>query len=243
MDSEVVTSPFLDQLPLGLVVNNTWQRHYVLRELTSGDVGKIHDADLVRKAPVEWMGRIVALSLESLAEEPVYEPYRKSEYTKLPDILFSLPMSDASYLMVASHVFSYGPTIEAMRFTCPACRQSSVRKVDLTMLTVDRATEPVSKLDIEVPKGFTYRGEYEGARGRVYKRFVFKVPTLQEFIKYQERFSKAVQAGDVNSYILLASLVDVYDEQGQTMSPEVRSMLGVRIDQAQHHTLRGEAVA
>jgi len=214
------SSPFIGGLPIGIVDGERWIRDYVLRELTGADLKILQNRSINRNSPVSYIAKAISMSLESLGGTPVYKSFASSNYETVPDIVLKLPNQDASYLMIAAHVYNYGSKIDNIEARCSNCRSTIVFGTDLNSVDVTRAEHPINTFTVKLEKGFSREGTEElvGIDGVVWDIYEFRVPTLGDMVR-QERYYISDKS-NFDDRVLFNCLVSVRSSEDDREMPE-----------------------
>ena len=154
----------------------------------------------------QWLGRMAASVIEKIGEQPVYEPFKATKFTRVPRIIEALPLQDVVLAMALGHMYTYGPRLNCGDQTCPKCgREGAYKAVNLVRqpgeteggIELMPGTIPdVEEIIVKLPTGYLWEKPAVEKRtqpyyGKVWNVYVFHVPRLADWILREQEYGTA----------------------------------------------------
>jgi hypothetical protein len=189
---------FATELPLGVRLDGgTRLREFSVIKSSWVTQKLILDDQLRSTAQHEWLARLVSSVVESIAGQPVYKPFSRSDFETIPPVVLKLPLSDIRYVLALAHMHTYGSMVDLGKQKCPACGRRDLLKLDLRAMRVDPSKHEDNELIVaKLPTGFYEEGpsEEQQKKGAVvlpfhskkWNRLILRPPTLEDAIKHRD---------------------------------------------------------
>lgn len=216
------------KLPIGVQTPAGLQKDFQVMQV-SGVTEKILTNDNLRTNHNQgWLARLLASVLDNVGGEPVYSVFRKTEFREIPEIVKSITLQDAAYILALAHMNSYGPTLKEVLQLCPSCNRKDRYVVDLSGMRVvglDRPTEPIVA---DLGAGFfretptsglgkaTAEQRTRAYHGKHWNRYLLRPATMKDAILY-EKFCTPSNKLNFHMKLVAASLlgVEAWDGDGE----------------------------
>lgn len=216
-------------LPVGLRLSTGERvRNVEFHEHTAEDLTVLRDTSMIRKSPITFMMRLIALGVEKIGGESVYEEFKKSGFKLVPKLLEGLAITDAEYLIIVAHIHSYGGITEG-DWECPSCGDMQLAQFDLTLMDVtkfpDDEEEHRAVVTVELERGISFDLEsFPQFRGMDWKFYTMEMPTMSKLLHVEKVTGK--QRAKFDPKVLARSTVQISAGNGVVMPQDMKSMLG-----------------
>jgi len=217
-------------LPVGLrMPTGDRVRTVEFHEHTAEDLTVLRDTSIIRKSPITFMMRLIALGVEKIGGEAVYEEFKKSGFKQVPKLLEGLAITDAEYLIVAAHIHSYGGVTEG-DWECPSCGEMQLARFDLTQMQVTKFPEGPEEhrpvVTVELERGITFDTieAFPQFQQTEWKFYTMEMPTMSRLLQVEKVTGKRREKFDPK--VLARSAVQISAGNGVVMPQDMKSMLG-----------------
>lgn len=223
---------FSTELPVGIKQKDEILKLFSLNDLTVEQLKVIQDRNYKREHPMVWLGKTLSTVLYEIQGHPISAEYRTSG-NKIPQLVHGLTLIDASYVLMAGHIHNLGTDLPPFKSICPACGNQVLFSVDLEknldMPEVD--LNPDAEFEVELIRGYEHKSknvEDLGIKGKVWKRYTFRLPQLKDAIR-NERHWSGTSESTFTERVMADCLTHVTTEDGEEMETKIKEMI--------HHNL------
>lgn len=220
-----------NRLPMGVETTDKILRRIEWRRLTRPDLKLIWDEKFSKNRPIEWIARVICLVVDSIEQEPVYEPFAASGYKIIPPIVQEITLSDTGFILFCGHINEFGSEIKNVRTQCidPMCEKKQVIPVvSLKRLMVEYSEANHHHLVINLEDGIMLPRKGEEHIQDHYSILQMRYPVLKDALKYQD-FYRSNDQGDFYERIYGDCIESLSTNTGETLEPERLIALGTSI--------------
>lgn len=180
-------------LPIGFKYNDQ-----DIVELPIADTGaeaeKIYAKKPTATTLYSWFAKIIAISVDSIADHPIAEVYKKETDTnKFPDIVKKIPLVDAGSLLIQIQRECWEAVLADQRIVCVNCGATHEATIDLNRIEIPGSDNPnrEASQDFVIDLGRAYQTvcdieqmkEFEGMK---FNKLRFRTSTLEDGIKHEK---------------------------------------------------------
>ena len=219
---------FTTELPIGIKDEGEVLNVFSINDLTVEQLKVIQNKNFKSDHPMVWLGNTLSRVIKDIGNKPVSAEFRAKK-DKIPQPVRELTLIDVSYALLCGHVHNLGTDLPPFKSICPACQNHVSFEVDLEedldLPEID--LEPDQRFEVELPSGYEHtakNAEDIGMKGKIWNRYTFRIPKLQDAIRNERHWSGA-SSNTFAEHIMADCLISARTEDGEEMPDDVRQMI------------------